>query len=418
MDKKTKLGFSSAKRYFPIAITAFFVLLLAILSFFAIYKIQEIKDFFNEVSLILQPIIFGIVISYLLNPAVSKFEKLLLKIKTAKGVPLLKKSYARGISVGFSLILALALLYILAYLIIPELISSVSSLIVDLPAKIDGLLIWTGKILDGNSKFIVILNESISKIIDVMQGWFEDNFLATIQTSISFFLLKTMDVFNVILNVVVGVIVSIYLLVSKEKFSAQSKKLFYAILKPKKANTLLDILRRSDKIFGGFITGKILDSLIIGIICFIVMSIFKMPYSLLISVIVGVTNLIPFFGPFIGAIPSAFLLLLVNPLTCLYFVIFIIILQQVDGNIIGPKILGNTTGLSPFWVIFSILLFGGLFGFIGMLLGVPVFAVIYYLVDRYINFILEKNSLPTKTSDYLHLESMTDDGDIVCVKRE
>ena len=193
----------------------------------------------------------------------------------------------------------------------------------------------------------------------------------------------------------IGIIVSVYVLMSKEKFIGQGKKMLYAVLKPHFANNVLTVLRQSNRIFGGFISGKLIDSLIIGIICFIGLYFMKTPYTVLVSVIVGVTNIIPFFGPFIGAVPSAFLVLIsdsggINIMGCIYFLIFILALQQFDGNILGPKILGDSTGLSSFWVLFSILLFGGLFGVLGMVIGVPLFAVIYDIVKKFICASLRK----------------------------
>ena len=187
------------------------------------------------------------------------------------------------------------------------------------------------------------------------------------------------NVLSEVFNFLVGCIVSVYMLFGKETFAAQIKKMLYAGMQVERANMVLHITRKSNEIFGGFIIGKIIDSAIIGVLCFIGITILDMPYILLVSVIVGVTNVIPFFGPYIGAIPSTILIALADPLKGLYFLIFIIALQQLDGNVIGPKILGNSTGLSAFWVVFSILLGGGLFGFIGMIIGVPTFAVIYYI---------------------------------------
>ena len=190
----------------------------------------------------------------------------------------------------------------------------------------------------------------------------------------------------------------------KDTLSAQSKKIVYSLLKLKDANRLVSEVRFAHSVFGGFITGKLLDSLIIGIMCFFAMQFLKMPYVLLVSVIIGVTNVIPFFGPFIGAVPSAFLILLVSPMKCLYFLIFILVLQQFDGNILGPKILGDSTGLPSFWVLFSILLFGGLFGFVGMIIAVPLFAVIYRLTATYVSSALRKKDLSARTEDYLSLD--------------
>lgn len=203
-----------------------------------------------------------------------------------------------------------------------------------------------------------------------------------------------------IVNMLIGIVVAVYALIEKDVFVGQTKKLTYTLFKPERANSIIDTARHGDKIFGGFLSGKILDSIIVGVITFICLSIFKMPYTLLISVIIGVTNIIPFFGPFIGAIPCAFFILLIDPVQCLWFVIFIVILQQIDGNIIGPKILGTTTGISEFWVTFALLLFGGLFGFIGMIIGVPLFAVIYYIIKNLVNKKIQERGLPTQSALY------------------
>ena len=206
------------------------------------------------------------------------------------------------------------------------------------------------------------------------------------------------------LNIMIGVIISVYLLVSKQKFVGQGKKVLYALFYERQANNILEVVRKSHSIFSGFISGKLIDSLIIGVLCFIGMSIMKMPYIPLVSVLVGVTNVIPFFGPYLGAIPSILLILLISPGKGIMFLIFIIILQQLDGNIIGPKILGSSTGLSAFWVIFAILIGSGLFGIIGMIAGVPVFAVIYYLIKTGLEYSLRKKNLPTDTKEYENLD--------------
>lgn len=182
------------------------------------------------------------------------------------------------------------------------------------------------------------------------------------------------------------------MLCARKKALRSDEKIIFALFPARAANQVIQVFHTTNEIFGGFIKGKLLDSLIIGIICYIVLCIIKMPYTLLVSVIVGVTNIIPFFGPFIGAIPSAFLILLVDPLYAIYFVIFVVILQQIDGNIIGPKILGDSTGLSSFWVMFAILVGSGLFGVMGMLLGCPVFAVIYYIVQKIVHFFWRKKA--------------------------
>ena len=217
-----------------------------------------------------------------------------------------------------------------------------------------------------------------------------------------------MDIVRMLLNILIGVIVSIYVLKDKEKLAAQSKRLLYSFCSVKKANSVIAVTRLTNDKFGNFITGKIFDSIIIGVLCFIILTIFRIPYTALVSVVVGVTNVIPFFGPFIGAIPSAFLILLAEPIKCLTFVIIIIALQQFDGNILGPKILGSSTGVSSFWVMFSILVGSGLFGFWGMLCGVPVFAVIYAIVSESCRCSLEERGLDYSTEEFKGIDHLSD----------
>ncbi|RHV07427.1 AI-2E family transporter [Clostridium sp. OM07-10AC] len=212
-----------------------------------------------------------------------------------------------------------------------------------------------------------------------------------------------------IIYLMIGCIVAVYLLLGKDRFLAQAKKLIYAVFGKKQADVILHYGRMTNDTFSGFIVGKIVDSAIIGVLCFIVMWILKLPYPLLISVIVGVTNVIPVFGPYIGAVPSALLILLVNPVQCVYFVIFIIILQQLDGNVIGPAILGESTGLTAFWVLFAILLFGGLWGIAGMIVGVPLFAMIYRLLKDYLELRLYHKSLSMETGMYKDLKRIRTD---------
>ena len=245
-----------------------------------------------------------------------------------------------------------------------------------------------------------MLASIVEEASDFVQNWMKTDLMEKVNLWMTQLTVGMIQMIREVFNFIIGIIVSIYVLFSKEKFQKQTKKLIYAVFRPGQANMILQIGGKSNEIFGGFIIGKIIDSLIIGVICFIGLSILNMPYTMLVSVIVGVTNVIPFFGPYIGAIPSAILILLADPLKGLYFIIFVIALQQFDGNVLGPKILGNSTGLSSFWVVFSILIAGGLFGIPGMLFGVPAFAVIYYIVNMLVNSILKKKELPTDTECY------------------
>ena len=192
-------------------------------------------------------------------------------------------------------------------------------------------------------------------------------------------------------NLIIGIIVAVYMLASRKRFVQQAKLVLYSIFKPRWAELIKEEVKYADKMFGGFINGKIMDSAIIGVLCYIGCLIFKFPSALLVSVIIGVTNVIPFFGPFIGAVPATLLILIQSHIKALWFVLFVLVLQQLDGNVIGPKILGNTTGLSSFWVLFAILLFGGLWGFVGMIVGVPLFAVIYDIIKKLVFHGLRRN---------------------------
>ena len=209
-----------------------------------------------------------------------------------------------------------------------------------------------------------------------------------------------------LMNVLIGLVASVYILWSKETFQAQSKKIIVALLSPKGADHVFYLGRNIYRVFNGFVIGKIVDSAIIGVLCYIGILILKMPYPALIATVIGVTNVIPFFGPIIGLVPCAFLILLVNPLQAFYFVIFILVLQQVDGNVIGPKILGNTVGISGFWVLASITIAASLFGFTGMILGVPVFAILYLLISDSVNEKLRKKSLTTDTRAYRDIQTV------------
>ena len=243
------------------------------------------------------------------------------------------------------------------------------------------------------------MNDTLDRAASYFENWVQTDVLPQATTYLASITSGVISMVKLLFNTIIGLIVSVYVLMEKEKFIGQSKKIIYAIFKPERGNIIVRTVRKSNQIFGGFITGKILDSVIIGVICYVVLLIMNMPYTVLVSVIVGVTNVIPLYGPYIGAIPSFIIIALANPLQGLYFLIFIIILQQFDGNILGPKILGNTTNLSSFWVLFAILLFGGVFGIVGMVIGVPVFAFIYQLIREWVLDRLEEQKLQTQKKE-------------------
>ena len=255
-----------------------------------------------------------------------------------------------------------------------------------------------------------LLKTAVKEGTDMLMDWLRTDLMAKANELMSNLTVGVLNIVSEIFNAVIGLIVSIYILFSKETFVRQSKKCVYAVLSARHANMVLHLTTKSNDIFGGFIIGKLIDSAIIGVLCFIGLTILKMPYVMLVSVIVGVTNVIPFFGPYIGAVPSTILIMLANPIQGVYFVIFVLLLQQFDGNILGPKILGNSTGLSAFWVIVAILLGGGLFGFVGMVMGVPTFAVLYYIVQMLMNSHLERKNLPTGSEYYDTMSYVDDEG--------
>ena len=382
-------------------ITAFLVILCSILVFFAVYRFDAVQKLIGICTHILAPFIYGLVMAYLLCPVYNftvRGTYALLNRRTRK----FSKDLA--VSKGVGTIVALATMFVVVigilWMIIPGLIDSIIKIIDILPSSMESLQNW----LD-----VKLVN--MPEAQDMVDGWINNftenavNFVtktvlpeySSIVSSVSEGVIGVLNVFK---NIFVAVIICAYFLNSKDTFAAQIKKIIVASCKERTAEEILQGAAFTNKTFGGFVNGKIIDSLIIGVLCFIAMSIFGWEYTLLISCIIGITNIIPFFGPFIGAVPSALLLLMVDYRQCIYFLIFILILQQFDGNILGPKILGDSTGLASFWVLFAVLVGGGLFGFIGMVVGIPVFAVIYAYLSRGINNKLKKRGFSTDLSDY------------------
>ena len=393
--------------YLAIALTAVLVICLCIVFFFLIYRYNGFAAGWKKLTAILQPIIIGIVIAYLINPIMVFFEKHLMRWIEPKMKKKAKaKKLCRGIATLGALAVFILIIVVLLVMLIPQLVESIQGVATTLPSEVQHLIDKTNKYLSSDSEAANFVEDTLIYATNYIKDWAMNDLLPKSNTYLTSITTGLINVFKVLLNIIVGLIVSVYLLFSKETFIGQFKKLTYALFKPKKANIVIQTARKSNEIFGGFISGKILDSMITGIICYIVLLIMKMPYPVLVSVIVGVTNIIPFFGPFIGAVPSFIIIVLANPIQGLYFLIFVVILQQVDGNIIGPNILGDSTGLSPFWVIFAIMVGGGLFGFAGMLLGVPTFAVIYYIMQEILRYFLRKRDLPQDSSQYIELEKI------------
>ncbi|MBR2409549.1 MAG: AI-2E family transporter [Lachnospiraceae bacterium] len=398
--------------HFRWAITTICTVTICLIVFFLLFRSNELGAFFKKLSSVLLPVIIGAIIAYLINPIVNFLDKLLTKLFLSVKFTAGK---AQGLALWFSIFLSMAIflffVYFLISLILPELYQNIKNFVSNFEGYVTTITTWFSEleILQDNPALYNNLSSTLNKMLASIEDWLSTSLLTSLSGILSGFAFRIIGIFNLILDIVVGLIVSIYILSSKKKYTAKAKRFAYVAFKPQTANTVLKMASRCNKIFSGFISGKLLDSLIIGIICFIGLSIFNTPYTLLVSVIVGVTNIIPFFGPFIGAIPSAVLILLADPTNLkpmIVFVIFIICLQQFDGNILGPKILGDSTGISPLMVVVSITIGGGFFGFMGMFLGVPTFAVISYLFRCFIHYRLKKKGLPPGHKNYIDLTSI------------
>lgn len=392
---------------FKVGLAIFLTFACCMVLFFMMLRYEGFSSVWGQLFHTMQPIIIGCVLAYLMNPVMKWIEKYLIKflrprMKDEKKI----KNLARGLAVTGTVIFLLIIIALLIAAIVPALVSSITSLVSAMPSYVNKTVDMIQKGSFGDSDIAKIASSWIQEITDRLEQWAKVSLLPEAQKYIAQITAGVIGVLKGLLNFIIGIIVMVYVLTSKETFVGQAKKILYAIFKPKKANVVIHVARRADKIFGGFITGKILDSAIVGLICYVGCLILRIPDSILVSVVIGVTNIIPVFGPFIGAIPTFFLVVIQSPWHAVYLLIFVIILQQVDGNIIGPKILGSSTGLSTFWVMFAILVGGGLFGFPGMLLGVPTFGVIVYVGRKIVNYVLSKKKLPTNMEDYIELRKV------------
>lgn len=395
-------------QYVKWGLTAFLTVCAVLVFYDTFYMGGTLQHFVNKLFSVLAPVLYGCAIAYLLTPVMNWIERA-LHAGWQKAFPRKHVKNAGGVLRFASILLAEAVAILLVYLLmsvlIPQLVDSVTMLINNAEAYYYKVYNWADGLLDSENEIAVWVADFVTKYYSDGVTLLKDHILPWAQGALG---TLTGGIWNGIWSVVsfatdliVGIIVSIYLMTMKEKSLARCCKVVYAVLDEKKANAVIHGTRQVDRIFSGFVRGKLLDSLIIGALCFVGCSILKMPYTPLVSVVVGVTNVIPFFGPFLGAIPSAFLILLVSPKQCLIFVIFIVVLQQFDGNILGPKILGDATGISSFWVIVAILVGGGFGGVLGMFLGVPIFACVQELVKYLLNRRLRRRDMPTEAYAYV-----------------
>lgn len=367
------------RRYLYLMLVIFGAISLSIVVFFVLYRFRGIGDVVHKLTDILAPFIYGGVVAYLLRPMCNHYERGLRYL-----LPRKIKGLANSLAVGLSLITGLLIVYALIIMVAPQLYQSVLTLWNSLPGKISDLLVWARATFAENEELINLLNR-LNLLYSDLESWSQNTlipYLSNIMGIVSGLSSSVYRVFMFLYNLLIGLIVACYLLASRKKFARQSVLIIRSVLQPRWADLVLNEVAFVDRMFGGFIDGKLLDSAIIGVLCYFGCLIFRFPNALLVSAIVGITNIIPFFGPFIGGIPATLLIMIESPIKGLWYAVFVLALQQLDGNVIGPKILGNRTGLSSFWVLFAIVLCGGLWGLPGMLICVPAFAVFYNTVKK------------------------------------
>lgn len=380
-------------KYNTISAYAFLTGALIILFYFFISQVNIFTDKFDYIIAVMQPFIIGFCIAYIINFLYMFFKNKVFEISFIKKLKIKK---VKGYSILLSYITAFLIIAIFIKFVFPQVMESIMGLVNDIPRYINNTNEFLNDILSDFQIDKIYAQSILDKFNEMIN--YVITFLTNLIPTIGAYIAR---VLSGIWNVILGLIVSIYLLIDKDKLCALAKKITYGILNEKTSKNVISLMQKCNDTFGKFLIGKIIDSAIIGVLTFIILSITKMPYAILVSVIVGITNIIPFFGPFIGAIPSFFIILFVSPIKALWFLLIIFIIQQLDGNFIGPKILGDTIGISAFWVLFSILVAGNLLGVVGMVIGVPIFAVLYSIIKNIIEDRLRKKGLKTETEDYI-----------------
>ena len=400
------------KKYTTIAVYACATGFIVVLIVFMLINFGAVINAYNAFMVLINPIVIGFIIAYLLNPLFKWCEATLFSFVEQKK-PHFKLRRALAIISSYLIVIIVITLFIL--FIVPQIISSYNQLWAKVNTFASAVLGWFDEIA-GEEGFLRDQYEKLleyadpEKLRSIITGFINDSF-DVILSGTSYLFGFFGNVLNQVKNIVLGIVFSIYFLVSKERIASQLRKLLYAITGASAARRVQAVLKRTDETFGGFIIAKMIDSLIIGLLTFIVLGLFNMPYYPLVSVIIGLTNVIPFFGPIIGAIPSAFIIFVADPVKALWFIIIIIIIQQLDGNVIGPKIVGTQTGLSSLGVIVAITFMGGIMGLTGMFIGVPLFAVIYALVKEAIENRLREKGLAVKLDAYYESKDNGGNGD-------
>lgn len=397
-------------------VTAFLVVSGSIFFYYLLFHTSNIRLIFASLSDILLPVSIGFILAYLLVPVLNYCEQKFLypicNLLKLKDKPKTKK-YVRMIGITITSILFWFLLLALIYMLLSQIVPSIQSIIFNFDTYANNIYDWINKTLADNPNFAKYAINMLERYSTELENFLNNTLLPKSSELLKSLSMSIISLIATLWDFIVGFLISIYLMSSKEIYANQAKKIAYSVFKRDTANLVINNVRFTHNTFIGFIGGKIVDSIIIGLLCFIGTTLLQTPYAVLISVVIGCTNVIPFFGPFLGGIPCTFLVLVVDithPLNAVYFALFVLLLQTVDGNIIGPKILGESTGLSSFWVIFSITLFGGLFGVLGMVIGVPAFAVIYAAIKAMVNNSLIKKEMPTDSEAYSTVEFMDENG--------
>lgn len=418
---KERRNDSPWKKYGGFGMTAFLVIVGAVLIIFILLRFDEFSEVLSKIFRAMSPVIIGIVFAYLMNPLMNVFENGMKRVfyKHARKITRAKK-ICRVLSLILTMVILVSVITVIIYMLIPELTDTVmgtettEGLVDILPKQSENLREWLQDVLNRDSKISQFARETFEKAADYLEDFVNNRFIHYTSDILSYIASGVWSVFGIVYDIIIGIIFSVYILLAKETFAGHAKKIIYSVFKRRRANAIIRIAKQCHNKFTGAITGKIVDSIIIGVLCFIGMMVMDIPYRILVSVIIAVTNVIPFFGPYIGGVPTAFLILCADPLKALYFVIFLVILQQFDCNFLDPKIVGGSIGLSPFWVLFSCVVFGALFGLPGLLLGVPGMACVYMIIKEIVEYRLKKRGLRTDTDYYIDADHV-DEQELVLV---
>lgn len=397
------MDFKKNEKYASIALYIFLTVCACAIVILAMVNLSTVMTFLKKSAIIFSPFTYGFIIAYLCNPIMLFYEKHLFAFKKAKRD---MKKATRALSLTLAMLTAFALIAVMLYAVIPQIIESYEELGNQLNTYIRNIQTLADNLVkDYSAKLVGTQYYTLTELLGAYDISFSFERILTYSYSAltvgaDYLINYGGRIVGGVKNLLIGIIIAVYFLISKETLIAQIKKILNAILSRKNYLNCIRLGRFTHKTFGGFLIGKIVDSIIIGVLTFVVLLIFKIPYAPLVSVIVGVTNVIPFFGPFIGAIPSAFIIFIASPIKALWFIVIILVIQQLDGNVIGPKILGDSIGSSALWVIIAITVCGGYFGFAGMLLGVPATAVVYVLFKQHIEKRLLHKNHPIHTEFY------------------